>query len=276
MSLKFLFLALNAIAYASPFESPSKASSDDPCEPCQPQGATSTTPPAVGADLSKLYTDILASVKGISFQKRAFGPRANGFCCRKSLDCVNVERLNIPMCYDKFTTNFAFADGSYGSLATGEYSSGPASANLLNGDYTNGDQKGNMYASDLQAKPNTATLSVPPQFTGSGVGGPIPASELGSNIVFTTTIPGTVFTAATTLAQTVKVATVSGQAVSTTVPATTVTAAISIAPQTNIMTKSQDAAVTSSTGAAGQVAVDTTQSIGMSILGALVYAIYLL
>lgn len=276
MSLKFLSLALVAVAYASPFESLSKASSDDPCEPCQPQGATGLTPPAVGADLSSLYTDVLASVKGISFRKRFVESRAEGFCCRQSLNCVNVQNLNIPMCYDKFTTNFAFPDGSYGSLTTGDYSSGSASANLLSGNYTNGDQTGNIYASDPQAKPNTATLSVPPQYTGTGVGSAVPASELGSVIVYTTTVPGTTYTAPTTVAQTVRVATVSGQEVSTTVPATTVTHATTIAPQTNVVTQTQTAVATSSSGAAGQVTVDATRSIGMSILGAMMYAVYAL
>ncbi|CAO2654402.1 Nn.00g111350.m01.CDS01 [Neocucurbitaria sp. VM-36] len=277
MSLKFLSLALVAVVCASPFESLSKASGDEPCEPCQPQGATGTTPPAVGTDLSSLYLDVLTSVKDINFKKRSVEPRAEGFCCRQSLNCVNVQNLNIPMCYDKFTTNFAFPDGSFGSLTTGDYSSGGASANLLTGNYTNGDKQGNIYANDEQAKPNTATLSIPPQYTGTGVGSAVPASELGSVIVYTTTIPGTTFTAPTTVPETVMVATVSGQAVSTTVPATTVTQPTTIAPQTNVVTKTQDAAATSSsTGAAGQVAVDSTSSLGMSILGALMYALYAL
>ncbi|KAH7363677.1 hypothetical protein BKA66DRAFT_425464 [Pyrenochaeta sp. MPI-SDFR-AT-0127] len=274
MSLKIVTLALAAIAYASPFESLSKASNDDPYEPCKPQGATGTTPPAVGTDLSSLYIDVLTSVKGIDFQKRFINVRDEGFCCRQSLDCVNVQRLNIAMCYDKFTTNFAFADGSYGSLTTGDYTSGSSSANLLSGDYSNGSNRGNIYSNDPQAKPNTATLSIPPQYTGTGVGAAVPASELGSVIVYTTTIPGTTFTAPTTLAQTVRVATVNGQAVSTTVPAQTITEATTIAPKTNVVTQTQTAAPASSTGAAGQLAVDSTRSTGMFILGAFMYLLY--
>lgn len=276
MSLKFVTLALATIAYASPFESLSKASNDDPCEPCKPQGATGTIPPAVGTDLSSLYIDVLTSVKGIDFRKRSVAARDEGFCCRQSLDCVNVQRLNIAMCYDKFTTNYAFADGSYGSLTTGEYKSGSSSANLLTGEYTNGNNKGNIYANDTQAKPNTATLSIPPQFTGTGVGSAVPASELGSIIVYTTTIPGTTYTAPTTLAQTVRVATVSGQAVTTTVPPQTISEATTIPPKTTVVTQTQNAAAASSTGAAGQVAVDSTRSVGMSILGALMYVLYAL
>lgn len=276
MSLKFLALAFAAVACASPLESLSKASSEDPCEPCQPQGATGTTPPAVGSGLSSLYTDVLASVKGINFNKRSFVGRAEGFCCRQSLDCINLQSLNIPMCYDKFTTNFAFPDGSYGSLTTGDYSSGDSTANLINGNYTSGGQQGNIYASDPSAKPNTATLSIPPQYTGTGVGGAIPATELGSVIVYTTTIPGTTFTAPTTVAETVRVATVSGQEVSSTVAATTVTQATTIAPKTNVVTQTQSAETATSTGAAGQLASDSTRSLSMSIVGAFMYVVYAL
>jgi len=276
MSLKFFTLAIAAVAYASPLASLSKATNDDPCEPCQPQGATGTTPPTVGSGLSSLYIDVLDSVKGISFRKRYIDLRAEqGFCCRQSLDCVNVQNLNIPMCYDKYTTNYAFPDGSYGSLTNGDYTSGSAKANLISGNYTSGNDNGNIYASNASAKPNTATLSIPPQYTGTGVGTAIPATELGSIIIYTTTIPGTTFTAPTTVPQTVRVATVSGVVVSTTVIATTIAQATTIAPQTSVVT--QTAAVStsaSSTAAAGQVTVDSAKSIGVSFLSALIYALY--
>ncbi|KAF1939605.1 hypothetical protein EJ02DRAFT_254219 [Clathrospora elynae] len=275
MSLKFLSLALAAIASASPFESLSKASNDDPCEPCQPKGASGLTPPAVGTELSSLYTDVLGSVKDISAGKRSVHARAEGFCCRQSLNCVNVQNLNIPMCYDRFTTNFAFADGSYGSLTTGDYHSGGSDVNLVSGNYTKDGASANIYASDPQAKPNTSTLSIPAQFTGTGVGAAIPATELGSIIVYTTTIPGTTYTAPTTVPQTVEVATVSGLQVSTTKAATTIEHATTIAPQTSVVTQTNTAAA-SSTGAAGQVAVDSTRSVGMSLLGSLMYALYVL
>jgi hypothetical protein len=233
-------------------------------------------PPAVGSDLSGLYNNILESVKGINFQKRtpSMDTRATtGFCCPKSLNCVNVQSLNIPMCYDKFTTNFAFADKSFGSLTTGEYNSQGSTANLLTGNFSNPSGSGNIYANDSQAKPNTATLSVPPQYTGTGVGGAVPASELGSIIVYTTTIPGTTITGPTTLPGTVRVATVNGETLSTTVAPSTITQATTIAPQTTVVTTQAEA---TSTGAAGQVAVDSTRSVGMSVLGALMYALYAL
>lgn len=276
MSLKLFTLVIAAVAYASPLESLSKATGNDPCEPCQPQGATGTTPPAVGSGLSSLYVDVLDSVKGIGFRRRFIESRADqGFCCRQSLDCLNVRNLNIPMCYDKYTTNYAFPDGSYGSLTTGDYTSGSAKANLISGNYTSGNENGNIYGSDASAKPNTATLSIPPQYTGTGVGTAIPATELGSIIIYTTTIPGTTFTAPTTVAQTVRVATVSGAVVSTTIPAATITQATTVAPQTSVVTQTADVSTSaSSTAAAGQVTVDSSKSIGISFLGAVVYALY--
>jgi hypothetical protein len=290
MSLKLFTLTLAAIASASPFEPLTKASSDIPCEPCKPQGATALTPPSVGSDLAPLYSEVLESIKDIRAPaaKRSFHGRAEeGFCCRQSLDCVNVQNLNIPMCYDKFTTNFAFADGSYGSITTGEYHSGSsdAKANLISGDFSASGQDGNIYADQPDAKPNTATMSIPAQFTGTGVGAALAPTELGSIIVYTTTIPGTTYSAPTTVAETVEVATVSGLEVSTTVPATTITQATTVAPRTEVVTQTNTAAVASgtaestsaeSTGAAGQVSVDSTKSIGMSVLGALMYALYAL
>lgn len=273
MSLKYFTIALAATAAAapgSPFKAlEAQASNDNPCQPCQPSGATGNNPPAVGSDLSSLYTDVLNSVKGISFNtKRSLTPRADsGFCCVASLNCVNVQSLNIPMCYDKFTTNFKFPDGSYGSLTTGEYNSNGQTINLLTGNYSGG----NIYSAAPQDKPNTATLSVPPQYTGTGVGGAIPASELGSVVVYTTTIPGTTFTAPTTVPGTVRVATVSGVAVSTSVAPQTISQATTVAPQTTVVTTQAPEASASSKGAAGVVGVDSSKSFGVSILGALMY-----
>ncbi|KAJ4311140.1 hypothetical protein N0V94_008094 [Neodidymelliopsis sp. IMI 364377] len=273
MSLKFFALALAATAYAapgSPFEAlEAKASNDNPCEPCQPSGATGNDPPAVGSDLSSLYVNVLNSVQGISFSKRSLSDRADsGFCCVASLDCVNVQSLNIPMCYDKFTTNFKFPDGSFGSLTTGDYNSNGQDINLLTGDYSGG----NIYAAAPQDKPNTSTLSVPAQYTGTGVGAAIPASELGSVVVYTTVIPGTTFTAATTVPGTIRAATVNGIEVSTSIAPQTITQATTVAPQTTVVTTQvPDASAASSHGAAGAVGVDSSKSFGVSVLGALMY-----
>ncbi|KAF2028754.1 hypothetical protein EK21DRAFT_69209 [Setomelanomma holmii] len=275
MSLKTFALALAAIACASPLESPNKASNDDPCEPCQPQGSSGLTPPAIGGDLSSLYTDVLSSVNGIHFKRSpaSLFVRDSGFCCRASLNCVNVQSLNIPMCYDKYTTNFAFADGSYGSLTTGEYSSGGNTANLLTGAYTSNGQSGNIYSADPADKPNTSTLSIPPQYTGTGVGSAVPANQLGSIIVYTTVIPGTTISGPTTVPGSVRVATISGVPISTSVPARTITQATTIAEQTTVVTNTvQAAASASSTGAAGRVVGEA----GMGVFGALMYALYVL
>jgi hypothetical protein len=181
------------------------------------------------------------------------------------------------MCYDKFTTNFLFPDDSYGSVTTGEYHSGDAVVDLINGNYTKDGQSGNIYSNDEDAKPNTATLSIPAQFTGTGVGAAVPITELGSIFVYTTTIPAITYTGPTTVPESVQVATISGVEISTTIPATTITQATTIAPQTTVVTQTGSAAASAtSTGAAGHVAVDSTRSVGMSILGAVVYALYAL
>ncbi|KAF1916378.1 hypothetical protein BDU57DRAFT_516459 [Ampelomyces quisqualis] len=271
MSLKLLTLALATLASASPLDSPTKAVNDDPCEPCQPAGATGSNPPSIGSDLSSLYTDVLGSVKGINFQngRRSLDARAeSGFCCRASLDCVHVQRLNIPMCYDKFTTNYAFPDGSYGSLTTGEYvAQSGGSANLFTGNFSAEGTTGNIYSANPADRPNTSTLSIPPQFTGTGVGSAVPAGQLGSIIVYTTTIPGTTYSAPTTLPGSVVVKTVSGQAVSESVAPTTITQATTVAPQTTVVTSTGSAAPTSTGGAA---------RVGAGVLGMAAYAIYAL
>lgn len=278
MSLKLLALALATLASTTPLDSPLKAVNDDPCLPCQPSGATGLNPPAVGADLKNMYTNVLSTVKDIHFKKRSLNSRAtSGFCCRASLDCVNLQNLNIPMCYDKFTTNYAFADGSYGSLTTGEYKSGNGkdSVNLLTGEATTqGNAGNNIYASDNAAKPNTATLSVPPQYTQTGVGSAVPPGQLGSIIVYTTTIPGTTYAGPTTVPGSVVVKTVGGNMVSETLAPTTITQATTLAERTTVVTSTgvveSSAPAASSTGAAGRVEG------GMGLLGAVVYALYAL
>lgn len=177
MSLRTISLAIIASALATPMENVAR----DTCNPCNPQGATGSTPPSIGPDLSSLYTDVLASVKDIHFKARSadsVGARDDSFCCAETLDCVNVQNLNIPMCYDKFTTNFAFADRSYGSLTTGNYTQGSSEANLFTGQYSKDGTEGNIYSEDPAAKPNTATLSIPPQWTATGVGSAIPPTEI--------------------------------------------------------------------------------------------------
>ncbi|KAF2687938.1 hypothetical protein K458DRAFT_295541 [Lentithecium fluviatile CBS 122367] len=268
-----LFGLLAACIHANPTDVVGRES----CNPCNPQGATGTSPPTFGPDLESLYTDLLNSVKDIHFQKRnadSIGARDDGFCCRESLDCVNVQRLNIPMCYDKFTTNYAFSDGSYGSLTTGDYTQGGSQANLISGQYTKeGGESGNIYAEDPSAKPNTATMSIPPQWTASGEGSAIPASEIGSIVVVTTAFGGTTVSGAPT---TLSALTTLG----TTISAQTISTPTTIAPVTRVMTSTVASsaqntaeASSSSTGGAAHVTMDLTGSFRMSLLTALIYAL---
>jgi hypothetical protein len=102
-----ILLLLLATACASPLQ---KAARQE-CKPCNPQGATDTKPPLIGPQMDSLFIDVLQSVRDIRFNKRwadLLLARKNAFCCAENLDCVNVLNLNIPMCYDKFTTHYAF------------------------------------------------------------------------------------------------------------------------------------------------------------------------
>ena len=282
MSLGFLSLALLATVHATPIDAVAR----DACEPCNPQGATGTNPPTIGSELKSMYIDLLGSVKDIHFRKRWTDlvlRRADGFCCRETLECVNVENLNIPMCYDKFTTQYAFQDGSWGSLTTGEYNrekQDGSVVNLISGEYSKaGGEKGDIYSDDPGAKPNTATLSIPPQWTGTGVGSAIPATELASVVVGTTTVDGVTITAPTVIPESTIFETISGQTTAvTTIPARTITAPTVIPPATSVVASSQNAAApsSSSTGAAGQIGTDSSVSFGVLIFTWLMHAVYAL
>ncbi|OCL08653.1 hypothetical protein AOQ84DRAFT_267913, partial [Glonium stellatum] len=204
---------------------------------CSPSGANSMTSPNVGPDMSSFYSDLLDSVAGIHFLKRELDAideapiekrGSPSMCCAQGTSCLSLHGFNVPMCYDKFTTNYILADGSYGTIATGEYSGADGSkVNLLTGNYTtpNG-QNGNIYSNDESAKPNAATLSIPPQWTGIGVGSAIPITDLASIVVYTTTIPGTTITPTVLPASTIAASTIetviSGKTTPiSTIPATT-------------------------------------------------------
>lgn len=207
-------MALLTGTLATPFEKVTR----DGCNPCNPSGAASSRPPTIGSDLKSLYTDVLSSVKGISFNKRwedPMVPRDDEFCCAETLDCVKVENLNIPMCYDKFTTNFAFSDRSYGSLTTGNYTQGEVKVNLLTGEYTKDGSEGNIYSDDPSAKPNTATFSIPPQWTSAGVGSAIPPTAIAGSVTAIGQSSGqTTGTASTTASTSTSEETVSSSATS--------------------------------------------------------------
>jgi hypothetical protein len=89
---------------------PAQKVSRQACKPCNPQGATGTEPPPIGPEIDSLFLNVLQSVKDIRFDKRWEDQfiGENAFCCAENLDCLTVLNLNIPMCYDKFTTHYAF------------------------------------------------------------------------------------------------------------------------------------------------------------------------
>ena len=96
---------------------------------------------------------------------------------------LSQVRINLENDEERTGAN-ELADGSWGSLTTGEYfESNGGEANLLTGEYTkSGGEKGDIYSAKPEEKPNTATLSIPPQWTGEGVGSAIPPTEIASII----------------------------------------------------------------------------------------------
>lgn len=278
---------------------------------CSPNGAKSNTSPKVGSDMSAFYTSLLSSTNGIHFSSRStlemtLDVRASGpsMCCASGTNCVNLQNYNIPFCYDKFTTNYVLPDGSTGNINSGAYDGADGSkANLLTGNYTSGGQSGNIYGNAANA-PNTATLSIPPQFTGTGVGSAIPLTALASIVVYTTVIPPSVIQPTTIAASTMPGTTISGTVVSgtvvsgstaapstvapstvqpSTVQATTITAPTTVAAITTVVTSQVPAgtaaASTSKTGAATAVRPDDktwAASACVMLLGGMILAFYAL
>ena len=83
---------------------------------------------------------------------------------------------------DKHTTNFFLPDGSYGTVANGDYSmQDGAHANLVTGDYVfaNGSST-NIYAQNAAHQPNMEAVTLPTQNTFQGSG--IAASTLGLQV----------------------------------------------------------------------------------------------
>ncbi|KAI9892734.1 MAG: hypothetical protein M1814_001154 [Vezdaea aestivalis] len=173
---------------------------------CNPAGAVDTKTPLVGGSLSTLYTDILTTISGVKnpvkgkrddLQEiaRRLNTRAlaRPVCCAETTMCLLLHQFNVPVCYDRFTTNFFLPDGSYGSVITGSFTdSAGGSANLLDGSYKAKDGKqGNLYSDASTTPPNTGTLTLPTPYTAAGVGSAIAASNLGYRVTVTVTIPGT-------------------------------------------------------------------------------------
>ncbi|PGH23582.1 hypothetical protein AJ80_02362 [Polytolypa hystricis UAMH7299] len=232
-----------------------QASAQQPCkegyEICTAKGATGTTIPSIGPDMRNLYKSIVDSVKD-GMEKRAGGEERFwrevvvkrdeskvAVCCASGMGCKVLENYRLPFCWDRFTTNFFFTDGSYGSVTTGDYHAvNGAKVNLIAGNYTFPDGKtGNIYAGHDDEKPNTSTMDIPTQWTSKGVGTAIPPTELGQvATVYTMTVVGTTREATTIPASTVPATTVDGSVLpGTTVPATTVEGT-TVADGTMVMT----------------------------------------
>jgi len=221
---------------------------------------------------------MLDSVKGISFQKRSIagsrretsGAEAHRlqsrsdapYCCLESTQCLLLQDYNVPFCYDKFTTSYFLPDGSYGTISNGSFSSsdGSSRANLLTGEFYAAGNSGNIYSVSPSDKPNLSTLSIPPQYTGTGVGGPIAATNLGNIIIYTTTfletISGPTTLAATTrMGNTIPGTTISGRTIeaqtisATTLAAVTVEGTITVTTE-SLATSTALAAFASQTGGA--------------------------
>lgn len=156
---------------------------------------------------------------------------------------------------DNYTTNYLLPGGAYGQIVSGNYTSSDGNANLLTGDYSMNDgSSGNIYTSTgAAAKPDTATLAIPTQYTAAGVGSAIPATALGEWTTYTTTFPATTIPP-TTVAATVLPASVSnGETVepATTEPAETL-AGTTIAPKTSTITAHRTKATDDSNNASHQ------------------------
>lgn len=223
----FLFLTTFALLSHS-----RQFSQDNSCvadyQICSPVSATSLKTPQIGdPSIQDLYTDLISSSLPSSDPKASppVIPQSSSgpsLCCSQYQQCMTLNNILIPFCYSRFTTNFFLPDGSYGTVISGNYtSSSGATANLLTGEYRfkNG-TTGNIYAGNEAARPNIATLAIPSQFTGKGVGTVVPASELGKGATtYTTTISGggqgvrteTVTVSAGTTAQNTPQETSSGQ-----------------------------------------------------------------
>jgi len=196
LKTSFLFLTLLSTALA---QTPARAkvSRQEECLPCDPEGASDAGGPALEADLTSLYVDVLETVKDINFRKRSLYrnvPRLiEDFCCQSNLDCVTVVNYNLAICYDKFTTHYAFPDGSWGSLTDGTYTTSEGTADLINGNYTKTTgETGDIYAAAPEDKPNTATLSIPPQWTATGVGPALQPTEMATFVTDAPAFTGTV------------------------------------------------------------------------------------
>ncbi|KAI9892109.1 MAG: hypothetical protein M1814_001815 [Vezdaea aestivalis] len=172
-------LLLASLAFGSSLTGLSKRQSaciDPGFLACYPVGATGLTALDAHEYTSVIFFSITTSIE-ITFDrkkktKRDLMPRRDALCCNPEVDCLLLSKYNIPFCYDPDTTEFAFSDGSYGFVDTGDYFDAEGDQlNFITGDYkfVNG-TTGNIYKQST-TPPNTATLKLPTRAATASVAG---------------------------------------------------------------------------------------------------------
>lgn len=257
---------------------------------CNPKGVSSSADtPAVGADLSPLYIDILTSVNGAKAKRDSLEARdelatlletrasTSGLCCNDGTLCLLLQGLNLPFCYDNYTTNYFLPGGATGQIVSGEFNSTGGQANLISGDYTLTDgTTGNVYGSeDSPERPNTSTLPIPTQYTAAGSGSAIPATALGQVITVTTTFPGTTIEPTTIAPTIVEASTVAVSGSASILPASTI--AGSTIPGTTVPARTSTYTTTAAAGtstAKGAAVAKHPAISGAAGLGFLIFAIF--
>ncbi|GAD92901.1 endosomal integral membrane protein [Paecilomyces variotii No. 5] len=214
---------------------------------CHPRGTATNS-----EDIIHLYQNLVGSVDetptkkditiGGSLVKKASDPT---LCCVQSMQCLLLINDQVPFCWDRFTTNVYFADGWYGSITNGNFTSPSGrQVNLITGKYADG--SGNLYAADSEARPNTATMDLPTPWTSKGVGSAIPASILGAPATYTMTIPGTTRTESIIPAETVADSTINGVSVPGTTRSASTIDGTTVAARVTTVTKAPAATNTHS------------------------------
>ncbi|KAL8855617.1 MAG: hypothetical protein Q9178_007766 [Gyalolechia marmorata] len=266
--LSFAIIATSGSVRLAP-----RANCADNFRKCDPEGASSTEAPAVGPELSSLYTDLVNSVNGATKSRRDF-TKASDELGADGTQCLLLQGPSLPFCYDNYTTNYFLPGGSTGQIVSGSYTSATGQANLIDGDYTLADgTQGNIYGSeDSPSKPDTAALPIPTQYTASGSGSAIAATALGQVATITTTIPGTTVEPSVVPEETIAPS-VSGTSTvqpETTKPASTIPGT-TVAPRTSTYTTT--AANVAATGVSAAAASNPSMS-GAAGIGLLLYLVF--
>ncbi|KIW10493.1 hypothetical protein PV08_11457 [Exophiala spinifera] len=199
---------------------------------CAPNGASSKDIPPVGPGLASLYLNLLETIDALGNTDQASDSPAPQeparrasqmpltLCCAATTQCLLVTGYHTPCCWDRFTTNFFFADGAYGSITTGNYTTPEGDhANLITGNYelANGNM-GNMYQRQTTSEANTRTLATPTPWTSTGIGPAIPASLVGSYLSLSSSAPTFAMNISTLVANATTSGTPSNTGTATVVP----------------------------------------------------------